>query len=124
VSKLRKLKGSKVSKLLRERYEKEVLCRLGILFRVDSEFLHSREESGAVHSQTRGSTIGATDAPLAGTKCPYDLIALLSFIFVSDATFVISRICSFSRDLLNFMQVDIPRPFHICLSEFCERSLK
>jgi len=89
---LSKLKGSKVSKLLGEDHDKEVRWNLSVLLRVDAEFFHSGEESRAVHSQARGSTIGTTHAPLACSKCPYDLIALLSFIFVSNATFVTSRI--------------------------------
>ena len=55
-------------------------CNLSILLRVDTEFFHSRKESRAVHSQARGSTVGAAHAPLARSQCPYDLIALLSFI--------------------------------------------
>src|SRR5262249_14372048 len=56
--------------------------------------------------------------------CPYDLVALLSCIFVSKAAFVTSRICSFSSDLLMLMQVGMRGPFRTCLSEFCEWSLK
>src|SRR6267142_299499 len=84
--------------------DREVGCNLSILLRVDTEFFHSRKESRAVHSQARGSTVGAAHAPLARSQGPYDLIALLSFIFVSSATFVIWRICSFSSDWFNFVQ--------------------
>jgi hypothetical protein len=104
--------------------DREVRCNLSVLLRVDAEFFHSREESRAVHSQARGSTIGSAHAPLACSKCPYDLIALLCFIFVSNATFVTSRICSFSSDLFNFMQVSMHECFRIRLSKLCERSLK
>ena len=86
-------------------YNEVAVSRLSILLRVDAEFVHSGEESRAVHSQARSSTIGTTHAPLAHSKCPYDLIALLSFIFVSSTTFVIWRICSFSSGLFTFIQV-------------------
>ena len=88
-------------------------CNLSILLRVDTEFFHSRKESRAVHSQARGSTVGAAHAPLARSQCPYDLIALPSFIFVSSATFVIWRICSFSSDWFNFVQVSTHECFRI-----------
>src|SRR2546430_6459554 len=45
--------------------DREVGCNLSILLRVDTEFFHSRKESRAVHSQARGSTVGAAHAPLA-----------------------------------------------------------
>ncbi len=72
-------------------------CNLSILLRVDTEFFHSRKKSRAVHSQARGSTVGAAHAPLARSQGPYDLIALLSFIFVSSATF---ETCAWNRHLL------------------------
>ena len=76
--------------------------RSSILLRIDAEFLHSRKESGAVHSQTCGSTIGTADAPPACSECSYDLIALPSFILVSNAGLVPLRICSFFHDPLEF----------------------
>jgi hypothetical protein len=86
-------------------YGKEASCRLSLLLCINTEFLHSREQSRAVHSQARGSTVGTTYAPLACCKCPYDLIALLAFIFVRNAAFITPRIPSFSSDLLEFLQV-------------------
>jgi hypothetical protein len=55
----------------RQRYHLLTARRTGwrssILLRIDAEFLHSRKESRAVHSQDGGSTIGTADAPLAGS---------------------------------------------------------
>ena len=71
--------------------------RLSKLLCVDAEFFHSREESRAVHSQARGSTISTTHASLACGKRPYDLIALLSCDIPQQPVFVISPVGIFSR---------------------------
>jgi hypothetical protein len=70
-------------------------------------FFHSREESRAIHSQARDSTIGTAHASFACGKCPNDLIALLAFIFVNNSAFVGSRTCRFSNDLLDLMRVGV-----------------
>jgi len=96
-------------------------CNLSILLRVDAEFFIRDRRVVRFVPRRCGSTIGATHAPLRCSKCPYDLIALLSFIFVSNATFVTSRICSFSSDCLTSCRLGMHEPFRIGLSEFSER---
>src|ERR1700678_2856833 len=59
-------------------------ARSRILLREYAELFHSREKSCAVHRQARGSTIGATHATLTCSECLYDLIALLSCVFVNN----------------------------------------
>src|SRR4029077_10323381 len=76
------------------------------------------------HSQARCSTIGTTHAPLARSKRPYDFIALLSCIFVSNAVFFTPRICSLSSDRFGFMQVSRRGLLYFRCSDFCERRLK
>src|ERR1700751_2262710 len=85
--------------------------RSSILLRMDAEFLHSRKESRAVHSQACGSTIGTADAPLTCGERPYDLITLPSFIFVSNAGYVGLQLCSFSSDLLDGMLLGMPERY-------------
>jgi hypothetical protein len=77
------------------------------LLRIDPKFLHSCKQRRAVHSQASGSTIGTSDTPLACGERPYDLIALLSFIIVSNARFVVLQICSFSNEWLDFAVGDL-----------------
>ena len=76
--------------LIGENYGKEAQDRLGILLGVDAEFVHSSEERRAGNSQACGSTIATAHAPLARGKCPYDLVALFSFIFINNAASVTS----------------------------------
>src|ERR1700741_1003478 len=83
-------KQSKVSKLLGENCDKEAQDRLGVLLGVDAEFVHSSEERRSGNSQACGSTIATAHAPLARGKCPYDLVALFSFIFINNAASVTS----------------------------------
>ena len=61
MSMLKKLKGAKLSR----GYNKVVGSRLSMLLCVDGEFLHSREESRAIHSQLRRSSIGTIHATVA-----------------------------------------------------------
>jgi hypothetical protein len=105
-------------------YDKQAGCRLSILLRIDAKFLHSRKESRAVHSQACGSTIGTTDAPLTCGERSYDLIALPSFIFVSNAGLVALRICSFSSDLLDLMLLGMRERYRIRFPEFSERRVQ
>ncbi len=81
-------------------------CRSSILLRIDPKFLHAPQQSRAVHSQACDSTIGTTDVALACGERPYDLVPLVSLIFVSNARFVVLRICSFSNDWLDLAVVD------------------
>jgi hypothetical protein len=90
---------------------------------VDAEFLHSRKESRAVHSQACGSTIGATHTPPACGESRYDLISLPSFIFVSNAGFVALRIRRLPSSLLNFTLIDM-RLYSVRFPEFSERRVK
>ena len=93
-----------------------------MLLRIDAEFIHSRKESRAIHSQACGSTIGTADAPLACGERPYDLFALFSFIFVgSNAGYVGLRICSFSSNLLDVMLLGMRERYGIRFPEFSER---
>jgi hypothetical protein len=104
--------------------DKQVGRRSRILLREYAELFHSREESCAVHSQARGSTIGATHATFACSECLYDLIALLSCMFVSNARFAASRVCSFFSGLLKFMQGIWGVFLTCCFSEVRQWSLK
>ena len=104
--------------------EEETACRSSILLGIDGIFLDSREKSCTVYSQVCGSTIGTTHAPPACGERSYDLVALLSFIFVSNAGYVGLRICFFSNRLLHLMQVAMRRLLCTRFSEFCERSIK
>src|SRR5580693_3448031 len=97
--------------------------RSSILFRIDAKFLHSRKEGRAIHSQACGSTIGTADAPLACSERPYNLIALPSFILVSNAGYVGLRICSFS-DVLDVMLLGMREGYRIRFSEFSERRVQ
>ena len=71
-----------------EGYDKQGERRSSVLLCKNAEFPHTREESGAVHSQACGSTIGTTHASFTCSQGAYDLVALLSFIFISDARFL------------------------------------
>jgi hypothetical protein len=106
--KMKKSRKAKLSKLQgmgagqREGWEKRRGCRSSILLRINPVFLHSRNERCTVHSKAGGGTIGATDPPLACSQRPYDLVALLYFVFVSNAGFVVFWIC-FVSALTRFM---------------------
>ena len=105
--------------------DRDADCKLGVQLGVDTEFFHSREESSAVHSQPRGSTIGAPDTPFAFGKCPYDLVALLSCILISNvrALIVFLRFANLSCSRL--IPAACIGDIHVHLvSEFSERSLQ
>ena len=98
-------------------------CRSSILLRINSEFLHSRKQSRAVHSQARSSTIGTAGAPLACDECLFDLIALFSCIFVSNTGPVVLRIFfSFSTCLILRRSACGTLPYFF--SDLCERGLQ
>src|SRR5580704_9967080 len=121
MSELKKLKKSKPSMLRATTNRQGAVSR--ILLREYAELFHSREESCAVHCQARGSTIGATHAPLACTERLYDLIALLSCVFVNNAGFIAWRVYSVFSDLLHLLQ-GIRRVFLTCFSKFRQGSVK
>src|SRR4029077_9769504 len=98
--------------------------RSSILFRVDAESLHARQEGRTIHSQACGSTIGTTDTSLTCSQRSYDLVALLSFIFVSGAGFVAPRICSFSSDILDFRLVGTRELDCVRFPQFSERRVQ
>src|SRR5207244_12938890 len=103
---------------------KEGECRSSILLGIEAELFHARKESRAVHSQACGSTVGTTHTSLTCSQRSNDLIALLSLVFVSDAGFVVWRICSFSGDLINFMLIGVRELDSIGAFQFSERRLK
>src|SRR5207245_5583487 len=74
-------------------------------------------------SQACGSTVGTTHTSLTCSQRSNDLIALLSLVFVSDAGFVVWRICSFSGDLINFMLIGVRELDSIGRFEFAARRL-
>src|SRR5260370_38530556 len=59
-----------------------------ILFRIDAELFHPRDESVAIDAHAFGRSGSATDASLAFGKCGHDLFPLLLGIVVS-STFVL-----------------------------------
>ena len=103
MSMLKKLKGSKLSKLLDGAQDNEVICRLNVLLGVDTKFLHSRKERCAINAKPRGSSISTTDATPALGKCAYNPVALLPCVFLSNFVFVISRIDILCNDLSVFL---------------------
>src|SRR5207245_9458531 len=74
-------------------------------------------------SQACGSTVGITHTSLTCSQRSNALIALLSLVFVSDAGFVVWRICSFSGDLINFMLIGVRELDSIGPFKFSERCL-
>jgi len=124
VSMLKKLKGSKLSKLLDGAQDNEVICRLNVLLGVDTKFLHSRKERCAINAKPRGSSISTTDATPALGKCAYNPVALLPCVFLSNTVFVLSPICAFSGDVLVFQEDSVCGFVRVCLSELSEWNLK
>src|SRR6202167_1037045 len=98
-------------------------ARSRILLREYAELFHSREESCAVHSQARGSAIGAAHATPGRSECLYNLITPLSCVFVSNAQFVASRVCSVVTHLLHFKR-RVQGVLLTCFSKFRQGSVK
>src|ERR1700723_1307228 len=97
--------------------------RARTLLREYAELFQSREKSCAVHRQARGSTIGATHGTLTCSDCLYDLIALLSCVFVNNVRSVAWRVYSFFSDLRHLLQ-GIRRFILAVFSKFRQGSVK
>src|SRR5580658_3325702 len=77
-----------------------------------------------MHPQAYGSTIGTTDAPLAGSERLYDLIVLLPFVFINNTDFVASRSCWVSSGLTDFLLGGTRELCRVRSTEFSERRIK
>jgi hypothetical protein len=122
MSKLKKLKASKLSRLWAD-YNKETGSRLSKPLCVDAEFFHSREESCAVHSKARRSSISTANAAFARGEHAYDFVALPFCEFLNNLVFVIPPVGTFSKHVLVLLD-DSVRGFLRALSQFSEGRLE
>ena len=119
----KKLKGSKLLKLLDGVHDNEVTCGLSVLLRVNAKLLHSRKERCTVNPQPGGSSIGATDAALACGEHAHNLVALPSGIFLSNPVFVISPVGTILKEAVLLFEDCVLGLVRVRLSQFSDWSL-